>query len=91
MIDSSSSVFPNQQKTYSKAERSSSCIRFDTPCEKGVSTTMGTCGDVTFMSLAMSKTSFESVAGIQMTRSNCRSSISATASSRDAALKKRGG
>ena len=41
MMDSRSSVLPSQQKTYSKADRSSFCMRRVMPWLKGVSTTMG--------------------------------------------------
>ena len=91
MIESSSSVLPSQQKTYSKAERSSCCMRTDTPWENGVSTTIGICGNCAFIPRAMSKTSFDSVEGIQMMRSNGCCATCVTASSRDAARKKRGG
>ena len=44
MMDTSKSVLPSQQKTYSKALRSSSAMRSLTPWLNGVKMTMGMCG-----------------------------------------------
>ena len=48
MIERMRSVLPNQQKTYSKMLRSRFSIRLLMPCEKGVSTTQGVSGVITF-------------------------------------------
>ena len=70
MIDTSKSVFPNQQNTYSKILKSSCSIRAVMPWENGVSTTNGIWEYLFLMLRAISNVSLLSVPGIQMTRSN---------------------
>ena len=95
IIESNNSVLPNQQKTYSKMLRSSCSMRFVIPCEKGVSTTMGTLGLTSLMLRAISKTSSlpfpMSVPGIHITRSKLVRRNSFSASSCEATWTKRGG
>ena len=83
-MESSSSVLPNQQKTYSKAERSSFCMREVMPWEKGVRITMGIVGWLFLMPRAMSKMLLLPVPGIQMMRFTPVRAMVASASSLEA-------
>ena len=91
MMERSSSVLPNQQNTYSNADRSSSFMRRVIPWLKGVSTTIGVCGCSSLMVRAIWKTSLFSAAGIQMMRSIFPLAICISASCRLATCMKRGG
>ena len=69
MIDRMRFVFPSQQNTYSKMDRSSFTILLVIPCEKGVSTTHGMSGNSSFTALATVKASLSAFPGIHITRS----------------------
>ena len=69
MMDTSRSVLPSQQNTYSKALRSSLAMRLVMPWLKGVRMTIGMWGHAALMVRATSKPSLSPVPGMQMMRS----------------------
>lgn len=91
MMETSKSVFPSQQNTYSKGLRSSLAIRLVMPWLKGVSITIGICSYRFLMYRATSKLSLSPVPGMQMMRSKEMEDSCVSASSQVETCVKRGG
>ena len=80
MIERMRLVFPSQQNTYSKIDRSSFSIRLVIPWANGVNTTHLTSGRWALMARATEKASLSALPGMHITKSILVDCITSSAS-----------